>query len=594
MAAIQVASLFGVLNLQDNMTPGLKSADRQAQSFGSRIQQIGGSVQSFGAKMTATMAPVGAALGLAVNSSRTFSRTMSNVNAILGISGQEAADLRATLLAYGGNTVAGPQRVAEAYYDIVSGVADASTHMAILDAATRTSEAGQADLKATTSALISTMNAYKLGAEDAAFVSDVFSRTVQTGVLTMDEMASAFPQVTGLASQFGLGVDDMAGSLAYLTTQGFSASQSATFMKGMITTLLNPTTQLAGTITSLGYESGQAMLEAEGLVGAYSLLSEANGGLAGLITNQEALTGSMVLTGDAAGTFLTNFTTGITGATEAARGIQSETAGWDLFTSKIQQLAITTGDRLAPVLLDLMENKIVPLINTVIGWAEANPQLFGSLVMITGALVVAGPIIAGVGTIISAVGTVASLLTSGFTLLTGASGILTGALGLLLSPISLLIAIGAGVAFLFTRPGGISGAFQEATTNAIALGEQLGVIVSRLAEIASQNAQGLGSQLGQIFGGGHSAGDIWAATTHALGIGGNAGGGMVKAGDTRWIGERGPELVTFNSSATVHNNPSSMAMAGAGGGDTFNFGNIITPDPEDFMRQIEERRRRRR
>ena len=146
--AIQVASLFGVLSLQDNMTPALNTAMGNARSFGTNITNIGNNVTTFGRNMTAATAPIGAGLLASLNQSQTFSRSMSNVNAILGITGEEAEALRSQLLEYGGNTVAGPQAIASAYYDIVSGVADASSHMAILDAATRTSEAGQADLTA--------------------------------------------------------------------------------------------------------------------------------------------------------------------------------------------------------------------------------------------------------------------------------------------------------------------------------------------------------------------------------------------------------------------------------------------------------------
>ena len=46
MSAIQVASLYGVLNLQDNMTPSLNSALGNARTFGSSIGgAITGNVQ---------------------------------------------------------------------------------------------------------------------------------------------------------------------------------------------------------------------------------------------------------------------------------------------------------------------------------------------------------------------------------------------------------------------------------------------------------------------------------------------------------------------------------------------------------------------
>jgi hypothetical protein len=73
-----------------------------------------------------------------------------------------------------------------------------------------------------------------------------------------------------------------------------------------------------------------------------------------------------------------------------------------------------------------------------------------------------------------------------------------------------------------------------------------------------------------------------------------ADGGPVTAGTTYLVGERGPELFRASQSGSIMSNRDTAA-AMSGGGDTMNFyGNIITSDPEDFMQQLKERRRRRR
>lgn len=408
--AMQVASLFGVLTLDDTQfRRNLDNARGGLDGLGGRMQAVGGQITRFGAGMTAATLPIAAGLGVAINASREFDRTMSNVFAITGQTGAAAANLRAQLLGFGGSTVAGPQRVAEAYYDIVSGVADASTHMAILEQSVRTAEAGQADLTATTSAMISAMNAYGLQAQDAGWVSDIFSRTVGMGVMSMDQMAAALPQATGLAAQFGIGLDEVGGSMAYMTTTGQSASQSATYLRSMISTLLNPTADLAEVITGLGYESGQAMLESEGLVGAYQILSQQGNGLAGLITNQEALAGGLLLSRDAATQFLAQYTTGIQGATEAAGNIQDQTEGWALLNSKLQEIAITSGDTLAPALLEMVNTSVIPAITAFTDWANQNPETFKSIMMVLGGVVLLGPAVAILGTTISGMGTIVSV-----------------------------------------------------------------------------------------------------------------------------------------------------------------------------------------
>lgn len=434
--ARQVASLFGVLRLDDSDYKNkLGQAQTNTQSFGQQLRNQGQNLQNLGAGMTAFFAPVGVAMGYAITQGHTFDRTFSNINSILKLGAEDAAALRAEILAYGSGTVAGPQATAEAYYEIVSGVADATTHMAILEAATATAEAGQADLAATTSALIGTMNAYGFAAEDAAHVSDVFSRTVGMGVLDMNELAAAFPQVTGIAAQFGIGIEELGGSMAYLTSQNISAANASTFMRSMITTLLNPTADLQAAITALGYESGAALLEAEGLTGAYELLAEQNGGLDGLITNTEALQGALVLTNDGADEFFTTYNEGIDGATASMGAIQDQTEQWDLLKSAMDGVAIQLSSALMPTLNTLVTGYIMPVVTAVSSWITANPELTTQIALFMAGLVVLGPVLGMIGMAISAVAAVVMFL---------------------LSPIGLVV---AGIALLaaayYTNFGGI-------------------------------------------------------------------------------------------------------------------------------------------
>ena len=92
---------------------------------------------------------------------------MTNVHSLTGTTGEAAKALNAEILRMGGATEHGPMKAADAFYDIVSGVSDATTHMAILSNAMKTATAGQADLKATTSAMVGIMNAYSFSADKA-------------------------------------------------------------------------------------------------------------------------------------------------------------------------------------------------------------------------------------------------------------------------------------------------------------------------------------------------------------------------------------------------------------------------------------------
>lgn len=582
---VQVASLFGVLTLDDRE---FRQKSRDAQS---RLQSVGSQMQSVGAQVSLMTAPIAIGLGYAVRQTREFDRTLGNVNSVLGITGSEAGNLRAELLRYGAETVAGPQKTAEAYYNIVSAVQDTSSHMAILRASTATAEAGQADLQATTSALISTMNAYHFAAEDAAFVSDVFSRTVQRGDGYMSDFAAAFPQVTGLAAQFGIGLDDVGGSLAYMTSQGISAGQSATFLRSMITTLLNPTAELETAIQGLGYTSGQALIESEGLIGAYQMLSEQSGGLAGLITNQEALQGAIRLTGDDFTSFIDEYKAGVDGATGRLGAIQDQTEGWDKLRSSIQFLAIMVGSNLAPAISDLIDNYITPAIIKVGDWINVNPELTAQLLGVLGASVLLGPVISVLGTGFRVAGVAVRFLLSPV-------GILTVAIGGLLFAINELY------------PGGLAGVLRDAATSAQQLAAILLFGLSQAANWARARLSELLETLLNVIGKiDEFVGRVGAGLGGIQGIGNLLGSGQVNLGQVigaiqaefRDSGGPGEAGVPYAIGAQQQGreifipttNGQFVPNATGGGGVTISGPiTVVASDPDTLGRALQERARR--
>lgn len=485
---------------------GLKTADSGVKGFASRassgLKSVGDTMVGLGGSITMLTAPLALLGGMAVNSAMQFNESMTNVGAVLGKTQDEMAGLSAEILAIGANTRAGPQEVANAFYDIVGGVADASTHMDILNAAIATAEAGNANLTGTTSALIAVMNSYGLSADDATMASDVLTRTVQMGVGTMDELASAMPQVATLAASMGISFDELGGMMAFASTKGLTFAEAGTQIRAMMTAMLNPNETMKDGLEELGFASGQAAVDALGLVGAYEALQgtqTANTeGFAKMTGSVEALNGAIILTGEGAGEFFGTFSEGLDGATAAAQELQnaSPAAQMELLNSKIQALSITIGTALLPMLNGIVQ-KIEPVIAGITEWITANPQLAQTLGMIGIAAVVLGPTLAILGTIISGIGVVVGVVTTGF-------GLLTTAVGLLFSPVTLIIGAIAGLlALLGSGEGGLIGGLNRAATAATQLVE-LGLVVligalNGLSQAATVALNALGSAFTNVF-----------------------------------------------------------------------------------------------
>lgn len=368
-AEAQINELKDVIEALKDIASAQRDVGSSADNASGGTERASGSLFNM-AKQAAAAALVMGGLFLsldaftsAVGATVEFDKSLRNIQAVTKQTDAEMAGLSEELLRIGASTFleGGPQAVANAFYDIAGGVADAESRIAILEAAVETAEAGNADLSATTSALISVMNSYSLGAEDAAFASDVLTQIVNKGVGTMDEFGAALPQVTGLASSLSVELDDLGAMMAYLTTKGYSASESATQLKAMMTALINPNADMTRALEEAGFATGQQAIEAYGLAGAYAFLN-ANSetfqdNMAGVVGSTEALNGVLALTGEEALATLEDFSTGLDEATESSHKEQmkSLSAQFALLKNRVSAAALTIGTTLVPYALAALE-----------------------------------------------------------------------------------------------------------------------------------------------------------------------------------------------------------------------------------------------
>lgn len=561
----------GILTLDDSQfTSRLSSARGGLSNLGSGLQSAGTRITRFGIGASLALAPVTLALRSSVNAYRDFEEAMVNAQAILGATTEDMALLNDEILAIGGASRAGPQQAAEAYFTIVSGVANATTHIDILSSSVALSEAGLADLSVTTEGMVAVMNAYRFEAEDAAFVSDVFTRTVQKGVGTMDEFVGAMAPLASLSNELGIGFDELGGATALLTASGKTASESATQLQSVMVAFLKPNQNMTDALELMGFESGQAAIATLGLQGAVDALSTALDDDVGKLTQAlgrtEALQGALVLAGDGAEQFMNDFKDGAEGATVAAQLLQNATdaAKVDFFKSKMEELSIVMGEQLSNALADV-QKKLTPLIEDTIVWAKENPERVKDIIMMAGALVLlaGGLIIAG--GLVTMLGTALIALTSPFII---AGALVLGGIYLL---DELAKALGfEGVIDMFDR--GLKAAGQLVVIFAIGVTKVFVEIVRvireamrRAADIVRFAVEGMTSTINSVGSGIFGFGALGIPTGMATPVETKAVGGDFMAGQRMLVGEEGPELVQFPHAGTVIPNDQ------LGGGDTFHI-----------------------
>lgn len=522
--AKEVASLFATMKIDDQATAPLNKIKGAFNSLGSNLQTLGSSMSSTGASLGSIFLPLAGGIAIATASMMSFDSSMSNIGAVTGRTSDDLSEMRTEILNLADDSRAGPQAVVDSMYDIVGGVSNAATHMAILEQAIATSEAGQANLGGTTSALIGVMNSYAFSAEQAEYASNVLTRTVGMGVGTMDQFGAAMPGVTGLAASMGIEFEDLASAAAYLTTKGNTASAATTQLGGMMSALLNPNEKMKKALKGLGFESGRAAVAQLGLVGTYRQLQDEFGqdAMGPLVGQVEALNGVTALATDGFETFSDTFVAGIDGATEAARNIQNLdlSAKIDKLKSSFMVLAILSADTLKPA-LDGIVTAMLPVVDAVKQFITENPELVRNLgmVVIGGAALATG--LMALGGIISAVGTGVMALGSLFAFATSPIVLLSAAIAALV------------VSAQLGYPGGISALLSDAATSAQQLGQIAKTIVVNGLISAATAAQQLGEIVRTVVVNG-----LTTASTAAWQLGATAGlivvGGLNNAAAAAW------------------------------------------------------------
>ncbi|MGB0732856.1 MAG: phage tail tape measure protein, partial [Pontibacterium sp.] len=397
-----------------------RGIDRDYQRTAKRVDRTTDRLRKRFMLVSTAAAGFTVALGAgAANAAKNFQKSMANVAAVTGASREQMKAWNAEVLKIGRNSVAGPQAVAEAFYQVSSGVTDATARMDVLRQSVALAEAGQADLATTTSGLIAAVNAYTPAILSAERASDIYSRTVALGVGSMDEFVSALNPLAGLAASVGLDFAHVGASLSFMTAKGQTASQASTQLKAAITAILKPNQDMAATLQAIGFESGEAALKQVGLAGVLGRLQNEVGGstdaMAGMLGSVEALQAAVVLNQAGFEDFLGTYLDGIEGATAASRRMQlrSFAAQWSLLQSQIQGVAITIGSRLLPPL-----TTVGKFVTKSLGWLTDNAGAWLDVALAIGGVTVA-----------------VGLATTAF-----------GALGIVLSPVALIMGALAGVA----------------------------------------------------------------------------------------------------------------------------------------------------
>ena len=253
--------------LDDEIDGASQSAIDLKQVLSSAIGFSAANIVSAGAR------EIVGAVSDAVDSAREFQKTIAEINSILPRSSKLTADVVSNLedLAkqYGSNATA----QARAYYQAVSaGAEDASQATAILAASNAASLATQADLSSVARVLTSTLNAYAGTGLDAATATDILVKSVDDGAVEFQELTNQLARVTPTAAALKVPLDEVVGSIAFLTRVGFTTEQATTSMAAALASIIKPSKEAQVAFNRLGGEFEGVRLNADAVAKSGGLI----------------------------------------------------------------------------------------------------------------------------------------------------------------------------------------------------------------------------------------------------------------------------------------------------------------------------------
>ncbi|MGY0794268.1 phage tail tape measure protein [Azospirillum argentinense] len=290
----------------------------------------------------------------AADSAMRFQTAMAQVSTLLdGNSGLDRYTAQVKAMAREFGTM--PVDQAKGLYEIIAaGSYSAANAVEVLDAANRLAIGGVTGVQTAADGLTSVLNAYGAAAGSAASVSDAFFAAAAAGKTNIQELAAYIGQVSPIAAQVGVSLDELMAAAAALTAGGIKTSTAMDGLRSVIAAVLKPSMEAAETANALGLQFNEAALKSKGLAGFLADVAAKAGGnteaLARLFGGVEALLPVMAL----GSTNTTAFADALTalrdkaGATAAAYEKIAETAqkSADRVKAAAELYRIELGDRL--------------------------------------------------------------------------------------------------------------------------------------------------------------------------------------------------------------------------------------------------------
>jgi TP901 family phage tail tape measure protein len=398
----------------------LDALKRQAETLSTRMNALGDGFQNAGRQMSAVggrmtrsiTAPL-VGIGVAgVKLASDFESSFAQIEGLVGVTGSELEELRGAALSLGPAFGAGANEAAEAMFFITSAGLRGSDAIEVLEASLMGAAVGLGDASTIADLATSAMNAYGSDVLSAAGATDVLAAAVREGKLQPDELAGAMGRVLPIASAMGVNFNEVGATFAALSRTGTGASEAATQLRGIMSSLLKPSVQAEQALADMGLSSAglRQQIQDEGLLSVLETLTESFAdnevGAEAVFGNVRALSGVMDLMGanvDGTREIFANMAD-TTGTLDDAFAVTAETSAFQFAQAmaEMKSLLMEVGVLIMPFVQDLVEG----FRGVVEMFRSLDDEQKEQIIKWAGIIAVVGPVILILGKLLTAVGTI--------------------------------------------------------------------------------------------------------------------------------------------------------------------------------------------
>lgn len=287
------AASKSVADTADKMT----AAGREGEKYRQRLSAVGRTAGGVGLAAAA-------GVGLIVAATANFEQSMSRVEAATHASVATMDALRNAAIEAGRDTVFSATESADAITAMSKAGVEAKDILGGgLAGALALASAGELDVATAADIAATAMNQFNLAGADIPHIADLLAAAAGKAQGEVTDMANSLKYVGPVAAQMGISIEETAGTIAELASQGILGEQAGTSLRGMLTSLTSPSMLAAKQMKALGIELYDATGNFIGLRGVAGQLHETMGNLTnaerdqalGRIFGNEQITAARIL-----------------------------------------------------------------------------------------------------------------------------------------------------------------------------------------------------------------------------------------------------------------------------------------------------------